>query len=513
MSEKSVVFKNGTVLIHDSRNRVVPTKTDILVESGKIAKIAEGIEPSGDAKVIDCTDKIVSPGFIDTHHHGWQTQLKGRHANELFLDYMMTGISVNRCFQMCAECCTGGFGGAFYSAEDSFWGQLAGMLEALAAGTTTVLDHGHNLVSPDHAKLSIAATASSGVRSVYCYNPNVRAKSFSPLVMVENPLEDWVMQTFGELADQAPFGEGRVSLGFAYDLWFLPPEVTRGMLEQVEAKKIRTITAHSNPWLRVTKHLHSAGLLDERYLISHGGLFTKEDAAIIKQTGAHVSSTPSTELQMSLGGRPICFDASFTEAEDRAGVQEHASLGIDCHSNQAGSIISEARIGLQDARMHFHENLKGKLARRLPESLHVEAAFNLATIKGAQALRMEDQIGRIAEGFKADLVVFDGLSPAMVCAAQYDPVAAIILHSSPSDIDLVMVDGIVRIEDGAILPVSVDGLAKGAVQASSLTWKEIARETMKTRGAIVDQADNVDLAEGVATLKKMWHLDESVFVD
>lgn len=86
-----MLFKNGTVLIHDAENHVVPTQTDVLIQNGKIVKIAKGMEASTGVEVMDCTDKIVSPGFIDTHHHGWQTQLKGRHANELFLEYMITG--------------------------------------------------------------------------------------------------------------------------------------------------------------------------------------------------------------------------------------------------------------------------------------------------------------------------------------------------------------------------------------------------------------------------------------
>lgn len=389
------------------------------------------------------------------------------------------------------------------------------MLEALAAGTTTIVDHAHILMSPDHARLGIAATASSGVRAVYCYCPTVRPKSLTPLQMYENPLENWVMRTFSELADQAPFGDGRVTLGFAYDLWFLPKDVIQRVFGQVKQKSIRTITCHANPWLSVTQLLSDSGILDERLLISHGGLFTGEDTQLVKTTGAHISSTPSTELQMSLGGRPICFDASFAKGENRHGIQEGASLGVDCHSNQAGSIISEARIGLQDARMHFHENhaSKGKMARKLPESLSVEAAFNLSTIKGAEAIRMEGEIGRIAEGYKADIVVFDGLSPGMLCAAQHDPVAAIILHSSPADIDLVLVDGIMRKRDGSLLPVSVDTWAREAVSATSLTWKEIARETMRSRETIQKQAEQVDIAEGVATLKKMWHIDESLFAD
>lgn len=86
-----ILLKNGVVLVHDEGNHVVTLQTDILIENGMIAKIGTNIGTNDGPEVIDCTDKIISPGFVDTHHHGWQTQLKGRHANESLLEYMVTG--------------------------------------------------------------------------------------------------------------------------------------------------------------------------------------------------------------------------------------------------------------------------------------------------------------------------------------------------------------------------------------------------------------------------------------
>ena len=93
MAPKSLLLRGGVALIHDTNNNVVPTKSDVLVEDGKITRIAHEIKPSEGTETIDCTDKIISPGFIDTHRHAWQTQLKGRHANEQLLDYMVTGMA------------------------------------------------------------------------------------------------------------------------------------------------------------------------------------------------------------------------------------------------------------------------------------------------------------------------------------------------------------------------------------------------------------------------------------
>jgi cytosine/adenosine deaminase-related metal-dependent hydrolase len=405
-----------------------------------------------------------------------------------------------------------------YSAKDVFYGQLSSSLEGIAAGTTTVVDHAHITCSPDHAKLGIAGTASSGIRSVFCYTPMMRVKGINPLSYHQNPLEEWVMQTFEELADKGPFGSGRVTLGFAFDLFFLPAGLVKGLFAQVKNKGVKTITCHGSVSLgSVVESLTSLDLLDEHIIISHGGTISKEQAERIKASGAHLSSTPSTELQMSMG-RPYCFDASFQDggaSGQSIGLQDNASLGVDCHSCTAGSIISEAKLGLQSARNYFGEyHLKqGKLPRTIPESLSVEAAFNLATVKGAEAVNMSSEIGRIAEGYKADLVIFDAMSPAMIGAAQHDPIAAVILHSSPADIDTVIVDGVVRKSGGKLLPVQVDDAAKQAIGVDTLAWPAVAKEIVESRTRIQKEIDTIDFDNVKDTLQKMFRIQEGHIVD
>jgi cytosine/adenosine deaminase-related metal-dependent hydrolase len=90
-TSSSILLSNGTVLIHDEEDHLTPVKADILIAGNKIVEIAPSVAPSSDTIHIDCTGKIVSPGFVDTHHHVWQTQLKGRHADDLLLDYMVKG--------------------------------------------------------------------------------------------------------------------------------------------------------------------------------------------------------------------------------------------------------------------------------------------------------------------------------------------------------------------------------------------------------------------------------------
>lgn len=91
-SASTVLLRNGVVLQHDAEDRVITLRdTDILVAGGHIQEIGKHIHGPQGCLVLDCTDKIVCPGFIDTHHHVWQTQLKGRYSDDTLLDYTAKG--------------------------------------------------------------------------------------------------------------------------------------------------------------------------------------------------------------------------------------------------------------------------------------------------------------------------------------------------------------------------------------------------------------------------------------
>lgn len=138
----SILLRGGTLLVHDdTTNSIVAVKEDLLIIQDRIAAIGNNIVPSAEItpslEVVDCTRKIISPGFIDTHHHLWQTQLKGRHGDHTVFDYMISG----------------NLSASFFTPSDIFWGQLGGALEALDSGTTTVVDHAHMNYSESHCKI------------------------------------------------------------------------------------------------------------------------------------------------------------------------------------------------------------------------------------------------------------------------------------------------------------------------------------------------------------------------
>lgn len=155
-SSQPILLKGGTLLLHDADDNVVPTRADLLIEGDRIARIEADINPAAVAsnvKVVDCASKIVSPGFVSTHAHLWQSQLKGRHPNHTLVEYMPSGC----------------YSGTFYGTGDLFWGQLAGAMESVDAGTTTVVDHSHLNLRPDYREISSGLTALHVALHIYIH--------------------------------------------------------------------------------------------------------------------------------------------------------------------------------------------------------------------------------------------------------------------------------------------------------------------------------------------------------
>lgn len=218
--------------------------------------------------------------------------------------------------------------------------------------------------------------------------------------------------------------------------------------------------------------LNNNGLLGPDILLSHQNNSSAQDAQILQQNNVKVSCTPGTELQMG-HGNTVCF-------ED--GLQCQSSLGIDCHSVCSAYIPTQMMLALQWARGRRHERFEqhGKWAKSVAYT--VEEAFNLGTIQGARAIRMENEVGSLAVGKKADLVIFDGQSPGMLVAADRDPVAAIVLHSSVRDVDTVIVDGIMRKRDGVLQPVSIPesiSATGSGLGGETASWKDVQHRLVR----------------------------------
>ncbi|OQV08097.1 hypothetical protein CLAIMM_12416 isoform 2 [Cladophialophora immunda] len=491
---RRILLQDGVVIIHDEQDRAKATRVDVLVKGNRIDSIAANIKAEPGIEIIDCKNKIVAPGFIDTHRHMYSIALRGRHGDNLMEDYLAQGI----------------FQAANFDPTEIYWGQLAGCLECISAGTTTVVDHSHLNYSADHPKAAIAATASSGLRAIYGYCFNARVESWSPFKTEQPFIAPWAMDYLKTLSLRAPFGDGRVQLGVAFDGWFHPKETLSEFFDSIRKLGIKYLTTHNSPPKNgaqsSVQKMDELGLLGPFTVLAHANYLSSEDISLIKKRNAHISTTPSVELQMGIG-TPACFDPERD-------IQSHSSLGIDCHNVVLASIPAEMRMALQSSRGTWNEKFLKRELKPARVYKTVQEAYALGTIAGARAIGMDDQIGSIAQGKLADIIVFDALTPNMICGAQLDPVTAIVMHSTPADVVTTIVDGIVRKKEGQLLPILPDASAEALLPISSakLGWPEVAEKLLETRATLQAKIDKLDLHEAKLGAMKVFGYDQSKIV-
>jgi cytosine/adenosine deaminase-related metal-dependent hydrolase len=451
-----VLLKDGLVLTLDPELGDL-ARADVLVEDSRIAGVGPDLV-AANCELFDASGKIVVPGFVDTHRHTWQTALRGICADWTLMDYFR-GIRVQISSVM--------------GPEDMYAGNYVGALEALDAGVTTVLDFSHCNNTPAHADEAVRGLKESGLRAIFAYG-------FYP-VSLESPqfadhgarIED-ARRVRGEHFSSAG---GLVDMGIALtELGLVPLDATGS--EVALARELDLLaTAHigtvADPgWPREVEILAREGLLDERQVHVHCNACTNAELDLLADAGAAVSVTPETEMQMGMG-YPITGRALAR------GLR--AGFGCDIVSLERGDVLTQARLGLQMQRALDNE---AKIAHgEVPDRVTMSArqALELATTGGAAALGLGSELGSITPGKQADLVVFrtDGLS----FAPPADPVASIVLHAHPGDVDAVLVAGRIVKRDGRLLDVD-------AVRARRLGEQSRERilSAVETRGGLLPEA-------------------------
>ncbi|KAF4955655.1 hypothetical protein FSARC_11803 [Fusarium sarcochroum] len=419
------LFSGATIIGWDDSNNLPRITRDghLLVTGDRITSITKS-KPShlpNDTEIIDVTGQIISPGFIDTHRHGWQTAFKTLASNTTLAQYF------GRYGEFAAA--------PHFTADDVYWGQLAGLLEALNAGVTTSLDHAHHTWSNETAYAGLNASIESGARVFWAYTfHDIPALNYSVPDQIPN---------FIDIAKSNLRGGSNVELGIAYDSFGPnPPAVAKEVAHLAREYNVSVLTTHSlaGPFgtSNLPEDVHSFGLLNTTIpvIFSHGSFITATGANLLRETNQYLSITPESEMHYGHTHPKSYY------------IQDQAALGVDTHFTYSTDILTQARIWLQSVRYFFFDKVLSGWEIPSTNPMSVVQAFSLATRAGGLALRRAD-LGVIQEGAKADLVVWNAAeSPSLL--GWTDPVAAVMLHASVGDILHVMVNGNFAKRDGKL---------------------------------------------------------------
>ncbi len=420
------IVQNGDLITMDPEIGDL-AEADVLIEDGEIVEVGHGLDAPG-AEVIDAEGQIVLPGFVDSHIHLAQTQVRG-----IAGDWSLMG----EYFEHMLGNITG-----LYEPEDMYLGGLFGAFEKLYTGTTTALDWSYPN-TPEHGARAIDALKNAGLRAVYTYGPpgddaatwwyesDVRLPADTVRGLYEEHVQDDDLLSFAlglRGPDFCTEGTAKADLELAREL---------DALATIHMGAALWPSSVYGEGYQGFGCLHD--LLGPDVNVAHGNHFAQEDVDHAVEQGVSFSVTPEVEMQM---GHGIPATGKVLKAGGRP------TWGVDVCSDISGDMTSQMRIGLQVQRMFDNQAILEGDEEVTGVSITARDTLEMATIEGAKALGLADQIGSLTPGKRADLILVDATN--FMTAPSHSPVETVVFQADPSHITTVLVDGEVRKRDGEL---------------------------------------------------------------
>jgi cytosine/adenosine deaminase-related metal-dependent hydrolase len=402
----------------------------VVVEDGRIAAVGAGPAPHGEAdRHVDGRGMLVTPGFVNTHHHLYQWATRGYAADSDLFTWLVTLYPVWAALD-----------------EDVVGAAAAAGLARLArTGCTTVADH--HYVFPhgggDVFGALVDAGARIGTRLEAVRGSMDRGESHGGL-----PPDSLVETLDGALAGTAAAIERyhdpafdsrlRVSVG-PCSPFTVSTELMREAAQLARRAGVRLHThlaetvdeekqCQAEFGCTPVEYADRVGWIGPDVWLAHGVHLAPDAVALFGRTGTGVAHCPTSNARLAAGTAPV-------PALMRAGAP--VGLGVDgAASNEDGGLIVELRQAVWLAR------LSGRA-----DELTARDALRLATAGGAACIGRSAELGRLAPGMLADLAVWD-LS-TMDHAGIADPVTALVFGPIPP-LALLLVGGEVVVERGAL---------------------------------------------------------------
>lgn len=427
-----LLLKGGVVLTMDSKIGDFD-KADLLIRGSKILAVGENLPVPKGVEVIEASNHIVMPGFIDTHHHNYQRVLINQMSNALLSDYfrdIYTDKGINQ----------------YFRAKDAYIGQLLSGVSALNHGITTVVDLSSVEPTIENNDASIKGLRESGVRAVFCHG----------------------QQDFERLHKQL-FENNDGLLSLAVNTYLTEEDI------RFARKAGVPIVSHIVPWFNpkiseIIVSFGKKGLLGPDMTFIHCTELTDAAWQAIADHGVNVSIASPIEMVMRHGLPPI------QKALDMQ-IRPSLSSDVDCTMTQSPFAMMRSIYSLQ--RMLINQrSLEGE--QKLPPHLTTRETIEFATLHASKSNGLEKKIGTLTPGKEADIIMLS--TNSLNVMPMNNAYGAIVGSMDSSNVDAVFVAGKPRKWNGEMVGVDTEGLYNLAQESrdhlfSKTGWQQSVIDT------------------------------------
>ncbi|NJD28051.1 MAG: amidohydrolase family protein [Chloroflexi bacterium] len=440
----TILFR-GAVLIAEG-GADVGSVADVMVQGETIADVGNNLPDA--AMSVDASGMILLPGMVDTHNHVWETMFRGRMSASWGDDYFHE-------IKPYAE---------VLEPDDVYASVVAGDVEALNNGVTTVMDYCHCVRTPEHADAAIAAHRDTGIRVVYGYDLHERIHRYTDRLASHDGRMADAERIHQQLAAQ---GQGLVSLALCLSE-FRPGDLALTREELALGRALAVPSVFHNDGPGELTALARDDLLSADVLPIHGNYNTEDDLIALGRCSGFLSTQPQTE--MFSGRRSM---STIARALDH-GVR--LAVGVDVPALTNLGVLQEMRTLylLQRYLDGVAEREVGRVPvarRRSIPHLSPTDVVDIGTVNGAVALGLGDKVGRVQPGYAADLVL---VKFAPFGLSERGPASHVVMNTSYADVDTVMVAGRFMKLHGELVALDLGRLASDRIAARNRVESAVA---------------------------------------
>ena len=391
--------------------------------------------------MIDASNAIVMPGFVDTHRHMWQGFLRNVLPDGSLEDYRNV---MQRKF------------GATMTPDDVYAADLVSALGAIDSGVTCVLDWSHIGTSPAHTDACIKGLQDSGVRAVFAYGAGQNETGrVMEIATAKYPGDIARLRKQYFSSDNQLVTLYLAALGGT-------PEATLSQF-----KTARDVGARISIHVGVgefgrnalLEKLHAAGGLKDDTTYIHCCTLNDTEWKLMRDTGGTVSIAGYVETLMGHGNPP-------TQKAIDLGIRP--SLSVDVETSVPNDFFTQMRtiFSLQKNEV-WARRLAGD--KNPPKFLTVREVLEFATIEGARANGLDKKIGSLTPGKEADIIMLR--TDRLNVMPMNNAVGAVVTSMTAANVDTVLIAGKVVKRNGQLVGVDMKRIARLTREAQARNYK------------------------------------------